>query len=159
MADVFKQFNPGAAFEYRFTEDAYMAKFAREEQLGRLVYVFAIFAILIACIGLFGLSSFIAEQRTREIGIRKVLGATVMGVWKLLTKEFAMLVLISITLAIPVSYLTMYKWLQNYSYRISLDWWIFTSAGVGATVVAIATVSFHAVRSALSNPARSLKSQ
>ena len=159
MADVFKQFNPGAAFEYRFTEDAYMAKFAREEQLGRLVYVFAIFAILIACIGLFGLSSFIAEQRTREIGIRKVLGATVMGVWKLLTKEFAMLVLISITLAIPVSYLTMYKWLQNYSYRISLGWWIFASAGVGATVVAIATVSFHAVRSALSNPARSLKSQ
>jgi len=124
-----------------------------------LVYVFAIFAILIACIGLFGLSSFIAEQRTREIGIRKVLGATVMGVWKLLTKEFAMLVLISITLAIPVSYLTMYKWLQNYSYRISLGWWIFASAGVGATVVAIATVSFHAVRSALSNPARSLKSQ
>jgi putative ABC transport system permease protein len=158
MAIVFKQFNPGAAFEYRFTEDVYMAKFAREEQLGRLAYIAAIFAIFISCIGLFGLSSFIAEQRTREIGIRKVLGATVLNIWKLLTQEFAMLVLVSISLAIPVSYFTLYNWLQDYSYRVSLDWWIFASAAISVTMIAIATVSFHAVRAALTNPVKSLRS-
>jgi ABC-type antimicrobial peptide transport system permease subunit len=154
---VFHKYNPAAPFEYKFVDDEYDRKFGNEERVGKLAGFFAVLAILISCLGLFGLASFVAEQRTKEIGVRKVLGASILNIWGLLSKEFVVLVCIALLIAIPVSYYCMHQWLQNYQYRASMSWWIFVVTGAGAIILTILTVSVQAIKAALANPAKSLK--
>ena len=156
---VFKKYSPASPFVYNFVDEQYSKKFGHEEQIGKLAAFFATLAIFISCLGLFGVASFVAEQRTKEIGVRKVLGATIFNVWKLLSKEFIVLVTISLLIAIPVAYYFMHNWLQNYEYRSPLSWWIFASAGFGAVLITILTVSFHAIKAAMANPVKSLRSE
>ena len=120
---------------------------------------FTVLAVFISCIGLFGLASFVAEQRTKEIGIRKVLGASVADLWGMLSKEFIRLVVLSCLIAIPVTWFAMNGWLQNYTYRTPIAWWIFAVTGCGALLLTLLTVSFQAIRVALSNPVDSLRSE
>jgi len=121
--------------------------------------IFSILAILIACLGLFGLATFMAEQRTKEIGVRKVLGASILNLWRLLSTEFVTLVFISLFMAIPLAYYFMHNWLQNYAYRVPLSWWIFVAAGGGAVVITLLTISFQAIKAAMVNPVKSLRSE
>jgi ABC-type antimicrobial peptide transport system permease subunit len=121
--------------------------------------VFAGFAIFISCLGLFGLSSFTAEQRKREIGVRKVLGASALNVWRLLSKEFMVLIIISLCISLPVSYYVMYNWLQRYSYRISMSIWIFAGTIALAMFITLVTVSFQSIRASIANPVKSLRSE
>ncbi|PWT70670.1 MAG: ABC transporter permease [Bacteroidetes bacterium] len=156
---VFRKYSPNQIFEFKFVDQEYGKKFEAEERIGKLACCFAILAIFISCIGLFGMASFMAEQRIKEIGIRKVLGASVVNVWKLLTWDFAVMVLISLFIAVPLSYYFMHNWLQNYSYRARLSWWIFAAAAFGALLITVLTVSYQSVRAALSNPVRNLRSE
>jgi putative ABC transport system permease protein len=156
---VFKKLVPAAPFDYQFAEDEYAMKFAAEERIGKLSWFFAALAILISCLGLFGLASFVAEQRTKEIGVRKVLGASVATLWRLLTKEFVLLVIISLFIAIPAAYYFMNQWLQGYQYRAELSWWIFAAAAVGALLITLLTVSYQAIKAALMNPVKSLRTE
>ena len=132
---VFKKFNPGGPFEYKFTDDQYAEKFENEQRIGNLATFFAILAVFISCLGLFGLASFVAEQRTKEIGVRKVLGATVFNLWKMLSKDFFALVIISCCIAIPIAWYFLHQWLQQYEYRTPVSWWIFVAAAGGALVL------------------------
>lgn len=159
IGSVFKKIIPSAPFDYQFVDKQYAAKFAAEERVGKLAAFFALLAIFISCLGLFGLASFVAEQRIKEIGIRKVLGASAFNLWRLLSKDFVMLVIISLLIAVPIAFYFMHSWLQNYAYRSKLPWWIFASAGAGALVITLLTVSFQAVKAALANPVKSLKTQ
>ncbi len=156
---VFKKYNPASPFDYKFTDEEYAKKFSDEEQTSSLATIASTLAIFISCIGLFGLTSFIAEQRTKEIGIRKVLGATVFNLINLLSKEFVLLVITSFFIAIPISYYLMYNWLQNYEYRIQLYWWMFAVAGITVLFIALATISFQAIKAAVANPVKSLRSE
>ena len=153
---VFKRLAPGGAFEYKFIDEEYARKFSDEVRVGRIVTVFALLAIFISCLGLFGLVSFVAEQRTKEIGIRKVLGARVIGIWALLTREFIGLVLIACVIAIPIAYYFLHEWLQQYEYRAALSWWVFGAGALGAVLITLATVSWQAVRAASMDPVKSL---
>jgi predicted permease len=159
MEPVFKQFNPASPFLYSFLDEEYQKKFNTESRIGNLATVFSGLAILISCLGLFGLASFVAEQRTKEIGIRKVLGAGVTGLWALLSADFIKLVALSMLISMPVAYYSMNQWLQNYVLHTSLSAWIFIVAGAGLLFVTIATVSYQAVRAALMNPVKSLRSE
>ena len=159
MEPVFKQFNPASPFIYSFIDEEYQKKFNTESRIGNLATVFSVLAILISCLGLFGLASFVAEQRTKEIGVRKVLGASVTGLWALLSTDFIKLVVLSMLIAMPLSYYCMHQWLQNYALHTSLSAWIFVVAGVGLLVVTVATVSYQVVRAALMNPIKSLRSE
>ena len=156
---VFKEHFPDLPFEYDFVDAEYGEKFASEERIGTLSGIFTALAILISCLGLFGLTSFVAEQRTKEIGVRKVLGATVFNVWNMLSKDFLKLVTISCFIAIPISYYIMNGWLQDYPYRVILEWWIFVLAVVGAMGVTVLTVSFQAIKAAKANPIKSLRTE
>jgi putative ABC transport system permease protein len=156
---VFDQIVPSALFDYKFVDEEYAAKFSQEERIGELSGIFAILAIFISCLGLFGLASFIAEQRTKEIGIRKVVGASVFNLWRLLSKDFVVLVFISLFIAIPTAYYFMHNWLQHYQYRTDLSWWIFALAGAGALVITLMTVSFQAIKAAIANPVKSLRTE
>jgi ABC-type antimicrobial peptide transport system permease subunit len=159
IENIFKKYNPGSPFEYKFTDDEYTRKFSDEQRTGSLAIVFAVLAIFISCLGLFGLASFVAEQRIKEIGVRKVLGASVFNLWRLLSKDFLLLVIIALIIAVPMSYYFMYNWLQNYEYRTQLAWWIFAVAGVAALFITLLTVSFQAIRAALMNPVKSLRTE
>jgi putative ABC transport system permease protein len=159
IAPVFQKYNPGSPFEYKFVDQEYAQKFSDEQRIGKLSTIFSALAILISCLGLFGLSSFVAEQRTREIGVRKVLGASVFNVWRLLSKEFVALVGISLLIAAPLAYYYMHNWLRSYDYRTPISPWIFLAAGAGALLFTLLTVSFQAIKAALMNPARSLRSE
>jgi len=156
---AFKRYIPSAPFEYKFADTEFAAKFSAEERIGKLSTVFATLAIFISCLGLFGLASFVAEQRTKEIGVRKVLGATVADLWGLLSKEFMVLVLISLLIASPLAYYFMHNWLQNYQYRTELSWWIFIAAAIGALSITIITVSFQSIKAAMANPVKSLRTE
>lgn len=156
---VFKTLIPAAPFEFKFVDDDYAAKFAAEERIEKLAGFFAVLAILISCLGLFGLASFVAEQRTKEIGVRKILGASVTDLWGMLSKDFVLLVAASFVIAAPVAFYFMYNWLQKYQYRTALSWWIFVVAGAGALLVTLVTVSFQAIKAAVANPVRSLRSE
>ncbi len=158
-ASVFKKNFPNLPFEYQFVDDEYAAKFSAEERIGNLAGVFTGLAILISCLGLFGLASYVAEQRTKEIGVRKVLGASVGSLWRLLSKDFVMLVVIALLIAAPLAWYFMDGWLQKYTYRTELSWWIFAAAGTGALTITLLTVSFQAVKAALMNPVKSLRSE
>ena len=154
---VFKGHFPDIPFEYEFVDEQYGEKFASEERIGTLSGIFTALAILISCLGLFGLTSFVAEQRTKEIGVRKVLGASVFNVWNMLSKDFLKLVIVSCFIAVPIAYYVMNGWLQEYPYRVILKWWIFALAIVGAMLVTVITVSFQAIKAARANPIRSLR--
>ncbi len=159
IESVFKKYNPDQPFQYQFVDEDYAKKFGNEERIATLSSFFAILAIFISCLGLFGMASFVAEQRTKEIGVRKVLGASVFNLWRLLSKDFMSLVIISLLIAIPVAYYFMYSWLQNYQYRTAISWWIFASAGLGAILITLLTVSFQAIKAALANPVKSLRTE
>jgi ABC-type antimicrobial peptide transport system permease subunit len=156
---AFKKYIPSAPFDYKFADAQFAAKFAAEERVGKLATFFAALAIFISCLGLFGLASFVAEQRTKEIGVRKVLGATVTNLWGLLSKDFVVLVLISCFIATPIAWYFMSKWLLKYDYHTTISWWVFIASALGAMIVTIATVSFQAIKAALANPVKSLRSE
>ena len=156
---AFKKIVPSAPFDYKFVDEDYALKFAAEERISKLAGFFAAFAVLISCLGLFGLASFVAEQRTKEIGVRKILGASVFNLWRLLSKEFLVLVIVSLFIATPLAYYFMNSWLQDYQYRTELSWWIFAAAGAVAIVISLLTVSFQAIKAAIANPVRSLRSE
>jgi ABC-type antimicrobial peptide transport system permease subunit len=156
---VFKKFNPDQPFEYKFADEEYDKKFDNEERVGKLAGFFAILAVAISCLGLFALASFVAEQRTKEIGVRKVLGASVFNVWNLLSKDFVMLVIISFFIATPLAYYFMHNWLQNYNYRAELSWWIFAAAGLGSLIITVFVVSFQSIKAAVANPVKSLRTE
>lgn len=151
--------SPSSPFEYQFTDEQYDQKFRIEERIGKLARVFAILAIFISCLGLFGLSAFIAEQKTKEIGIRKVLGASVTNLWALQSKSFLSLVLLSCVIAIPLANYYLEGWLDGYDHRINLTWTVFAFAAVLAMVVTLVTVSFQSIKAALVNPVESLRSE
>jgi len=157
IAPVFKKFNPGSPFDYEFIDEQYAKKFSTEERVGNLATFFAILAVFISCLGLFGLASFVAEQRTKEIGVRKVLGATVFNLWQMLSKDFFTLVIISCCIAIPLAWYFLNEWLHQYDYRTPISWWIFVAAAAGAVMITILTVSFQAIKAALANPIKSLR--
>jgi putative ABC transport system permease protein len=156
---VFKKFNPASPFICHFNDDEYAQKFATETRIGNLAAVFAGLAIFISCLGLFGLASFVAEQRTKEIGVRKVLGAGVLDLWALLSKDFLRLVILSMFISMPLVFFGMHRWLEHYAYRTPLSWWIFASAGAGILLITLATVSFQSLKAALMNPVRSLRTE
>jgi ABC-type antimicrobial peptide transport system permease subunit len=156
---VFKSFNPDQPFTYSFVDDDYAKKFGNEERIGKLANTFAILAVIICCLGLFGLTSFVAEQRRKEIGVRKVLGASVFNVWQLLSRDFMLLVFISLFMAIPIAYYFMHNWLLNYQYRTGLSVWVFIAAGVAALLITLLTVSFQSIRAAIANPVKGLRTE
>jgi len=159
IEEVFKNFNPASPFNSSFVDEEFAKKFGNEERIGKLEMYFAILAIFISCLGLFGLASFVAEQRTKEIGIRKVLGASVAGLWQMLSKDFVILVIVSCLIAVPLAYYFMYIWLQKYDYRTSIPWWLFFLACAGALIITLLTISFQAIKAAMANPVRSLRTE
>lgn len=156
---VFKENFPNTPFEYQFVDEEYGKKFRSEERIASLARVFTALAILISCLGLFGLASFVAEQRTKEIGVRKVLGASISQLWLLLSKDFLKLVLIALIIASPLAYYIMGQWLQKFSYRTSIGWDVFAIACFGAFIITLITVSFQAIKAATSNPVKSLRTE
>jgi putative ABC transport system permease protein len=156
---TFKKVIPDAPFDYNFATQEYAAKFATEDNIGRLAIVFTSLAIIISCLGLFGLASFVAEQRTKEIGIRKVLGASVPNLWRMLSFEFVVLIIVSCIIAVPTSYYFLSKGISNYDYKTDIAWWIFAAASGSALLITLATVSFQAIKAALANPVNSLRTE
>jgi putative ABC transport system permease protein len=159
MAAVMKKDNPAYPFQYDFVDETFAKFFTSEALLGVLSRLFAVLAILISCLGLFGLSAYTAERRTKEIGIRKVLGASVTGITQLLSREFLQLILLSAVIAFPVTWLAMSHWLRQFAYRVNIEWWIFLAGGLAAMGIALVTISFQSVRAALMNPVKSLRAE
>ena len=159
VQDKWKSMAPGQPFAYSFMDDDFNATYKSEERVGKIFISFAILAILIACLGLFGLVTYAAEQRTKEIGVRKVLGATVSNIVAMLSRDFLKLVLIASFIAFPVAWFGMNKWLQDFAYRVSISWWIFLAAAVIAVVIALFTVGIQAMKAAVANPVRALRSE
>jgi putative ABC transport system permease protein len=159
IESIVKANNPGYPFNYTFVDQEYDRQFRSEILIGKLSRIFALLAIIISCLGLFGLATYTAERKTKEIGIRKVLGASIAGIAGLLSKNFLLLVAISAIIAFPVAWWAMHKWLQDFSYRISISWWIFIAAGLLAMLIALLTISFQSIRAALANPVRSLRTE
>ncbi len=156
---TYRQFEPNSAFAYQFLDQNFAQQYAAEQKQSQLLLIFTALAIFIACLGLFGLAAFTAEQRTKEIGIRKILGASVTGIVFMLSKDFLKLVLISIVIASPIAWYAMHQWLQNFAYRIDIRWWVFALSGILALLIALITVSSQAVKAALANPVKSLRSE
>jgi ABC-type antimicrobial peptide transport system permease subunit len=156
---IFDRYNPGALFQYHFEDENYASKFQLEMLVGRLAGIFAAFAVFISCLGLFGLAAYVAEQRTKEIGIRKVLGASVPEIFLMLTKDFIVLVVISCVIASPIAFYFLKNWLQQYTYRISISPMVFVAAAVAAIAITGITISFQAIKAALMNPTKSLRSE
>jgi len=154
-----KSMAAGLPFSYRFLDDSFNEMYRNEQRVGKLAISFAVLAIFIACLGLFGLATYMAEQRTKEIGIRKVLGASVGNVVNMLSKDFIILVLIASVIAFPVAWWAMHSWLQDFAYRITIGWWIFLAAGAIAFLIAFITVSSQAIKAALANPVKSLRTE
>lgn len=159
VENVLKSYDPAGNFNYLFADKDFNRKFFREQRMASLTNFFAILAIFISCMGLFGLASYVAEQRTKEIGIRKILGASVANLWQMLSKDFIILVVISCLIAAPVAYYFMNNWLQKYPYRTEISWWIFVAATIGALAIAMLTVSYQAIKAAMMNPVKSLKTE
>jgi putative ABC transport system permease protein len=159
ISPVMAKYSPAEPFDYKFVDEEYDARFRGELRVGQLAGFFTAVAIFISCLGLFGLASFVAEQRTREIGVRKVLGATVFNLWKMLSRDFVLLVSLSCLIAIPIAGLSLHQWLQQFAYRTEISLWIFVAAGVASMVIAILTISFQTIRAAIVNPITSLRSE
>jgi len=156
---IYKTYAPSVPFSYQFVDDEYAKKFANEERIGKLASSFAALAIFISCLGLFGMAAFMAEQRVKEIGVRKVLGASVFNLWRLMSMDFVVLVLIASVIAAPVAWLSMHEWLKNFTYRTVLSWWIFAGTAAGAVVITLLTVSYQSIKAGLANPVKSLRSE
>jgi len=156
---IFKQYNPQYPFEYYFADEYYAKKFSDEKRTEAFAQLFAALTIFISCLGLFGLASYMVENRIKEIGVRKVLGASMMNIAFLLSKNFLKLIIISVIIASPVAYIAMSKWLSNYQYRTEIHWWIFFSAGLLAIIIALITISFQAIKAAIANPVKSLRTE
>jgi ABC-type antimicrobial peptide transport system permease subunit len=154
-----KKYNPDYPFEYQFLDEAYQRLYKSETLVSILAYYFAVLTIIISCLGLFGLAAFTAEQRTKEIGIRKILGASVAGIIGLLSRDFVKLVLVSILIATPVGYYTVRKWLDNFAYKIDLDVWVFLMAGSMILLITIFTIGYQAIKAAVANPVKSLRTE
>jgi ABC-type antimicrobial peptide transport system permease subunit len=159
VATVLKKDNPSYPFTYHFVDDQFNQMFQNEQLISKLSRVFATLAIIISCLGLFGLAAYTAERRIKEIGVRKVLGASITNITTLLSKDFLLLVLASCLVAFPLAWWMMHSWLQNYKYRIEISWWIFLIAGIVAILIALITVSFQAIKAAIANPVESLRSE
>ncbi|TRZ45725.1 ABC transporter permease [Robertkochia solimangrovi] len=159
IEQVFKEHFPNLPFSYQFVDEEYAQKFAAEERIASLASVFTVLAILISCLGLFGLASFVAEQRTKEIGVRKVLGADITNLWMLLSKDFLTLVAISLLIASPLAYFFMQNWITKFTYKTNISWWIFLMAGMGAILITMITVSFQSLKAATANPVKSLRTE
>ncbi|HEY4196058.1 MAG TPA: ABC transporter permease [Mucilaginibacter sp.] len=159
IGNVLKKDNPGYPFEYKFLDEEFNSLFKSETLIGKLSSVFSVLAIFISCLGLFGLAAYTAGRRVKEIGIRKVLGASVSGLVSLLSMDFLRLVMLSCLIAFPIAWWAMSKWLQDYQYRIEIHWWVFAISGILALLIALATVSFQAIKAALINPVKSLRSE
>jgi len=159
IEQTWKKFVPAVPFEYKFVDEEFGSKFRDEERIGKLASYFAVLAIFISCLGLFGMASFVAEQRTKEIGIRKVLGASIANLWRLLSIEFFVLVLVSCIIAAPIAWYYLHNWLINYDYRIEITWQVFVLAAFVALIITLLTVSFQAIKAAISNPVKSLRTE
>lgn len=149
----------GMPFSYRFLDDSFTEMYISEQRVGTIAIVFAILAVFVACLGLFGLVTFMAEQRTKEIGVRKVLGASVANLVAMLSKDFLKLVGISTIIAFPLAWWAMHYWLKDFAYRINISWWIFLAAAIIALMVALITISVQAIKAANANPAKSLRTE
>ena len=159
IEQVWKKYTPTVPFDYKFVDEDFGSKFRGEERIGKLSSYFAILAIFISCLGLFGMASFVAEQRAKEIGVRKVLGASIVNLWRLLSAEFVLLVLFSCIIAAPIAWYYLNNWLTNYDYRIKIDWQVFVLAAVAALLITLMTVSFQAIKAAIANPVKSLRAE
>ncbi|MDR6337050.1 ABC-type antimicrobial peptide transport system permease subunit [Filimonas zeae] len=156
---ILKKYAPSMPFNYTYADEDFASKFGSEERIGKLAGFFALLAIFISCLGLFGMAAFMAEQRIREIGVRKVLGASVFQLWHLLSRDFMFLILIALLIATPIAWYGMHTWLNNFQYRTSLSWWIFFLAGAIALLLTLITVSIQSVKAAMANPVKSLKTE
>jgi putative ABC transport system permease protein len=150
---------PGLPFSYRFLDDSFNSMYRAEQRMGKLALGFAILAIIVASMGLFGLATYASEQRVKEIGIRKVLGASVANITQMLSKDFLKLIVIASLIAFPIAGWAMYTWLQNFAYRIDIQWWVFIVAAFIAILIAMITISFQAIKAALANPVKSLRTE
>jgi putative ABC transport system permease protein len=159
LTTIFNKYNPAYPYDYRFVDDDYNRKFSEEVLVGKLAGIFAGLAIFISCLGLFGLAAFVAEQRTKEIGIRKVLGASISQVWVLLSKDFILLVMISCIIASPLALYFLQKWLQKYDYHITIGPGVFIISALAAIIITLITISFQSIKAALANPVKSLRSE
>jgi ABC-type antimicrobial peptide transport system permease subunit len=156
---IFKEYNPQYPFEYVFTDESYAKKFSDTQRTGKLAALFAGLTIFISCLGLFALSAYMAENRIKEIGVRKVLGASVFSITSLMSKDFLKLVIISFIIASPVAWFAMSKWLESYTYRIRMEWWIYAAAGLLSVTIALITISAQAIKAAIANPVAALRSE
>ncbi len=156
---VWQQTFPDYVYEYRFLDDKIDSFYKQESQLSQLYKIFAAIAIFLSCLGLYGLASFMAVQRIKEVGIRKVLGATAGNIVYLFSKEFILLIAIAFAIATPIAWYCMHQWLQDYAYRINISWWLFAAGGLAAIMIALATISFQAIKAAIANPVISLRSE
>jgi len=154
---IWKDMAPGRAFVFKFLDDEFDALYRSDRQIGTIVSIFSILAVFIACLGLLGLASYSAEQRTKEIGIRKAMGANVGQIFVLMTSELAQLVIISVAISVPFAWYIMSRWLDNFAYRIDLAWWIFALAGLTALALAVITVTYQSVKAAMADPIESLR--
>jgi putative ABC transport system permease protein len=159
LQKVWKTMINDIALQYSFVDDSVTKQYGNEQKMQGIFYVFAGLSLLIACLGLFGLSIFIVERKVKEIGIRKVLGASVTGIVGLLSKDFMKLVLIAAVIASPLAWYFMHGWLQDFAYRVNIGWWIFGIAGMIALLIALVTISFRAIRAAIANPVKSLRTE
>jgi putative ABC transport system permease protein len=156
---LWKNLSPSQPLRYTFLDERFANMYADVQGMGRIFTSFAVLAIIIACLGLFALSAFMAEQRSKEIGIRKVLGASVQSITRLLSLDFVKLVVIAIVIASPIAWWAMNKWLEDFTYKIVIGWWIFALAGFVAIAIALLTVSFQSIKAAIANPIRALKTE
>jgi putative ABC transport system permease protein len=159
IEDFWKKSFPGYPFEYFMLDDDFNLQYKSEARLAKVTSLFSVLTILIASLGLFGLVAYATQQRVKEIGVRKVLGATASNITVMLSKDFLKLVLIAACIAIPAGWFVMNKWLEDFAYRINISWWMFVVAGLGALIVALLTVSFQAIKAALANPVKSLRTE
>jgi putative ABC transport system permease protein len=150
---------PGMPFSYRFMDASFDEMYRSEQRVGKVAVSFAVLTIIIACLGLFGLATYAAEQRVKEIGIRKVLGATITNIVNMLSRDFLKLVVIALLIASPIAWWAMKHWLQDFAYRIDINWWVFVGAGCIAIIIALATVSFQAIKAARTNPVKNLRTE
>jgi len=159
MQGIYKKYDQDTPFTYTFMDDAFNEQYKAEDRLASIFSIFTYITVILATLGLFGLAAFTIEQRTKEIGIRKVLGASVASINSLLSRDFLKLVILAIAIASPIAWWAMHNWLQNFAYRITISWWVFAAAGFVAIVTAIITISYHALRAAIANPVESLRSE
>ncbi|MFN2440310.1 MAG: ABC transporter permease, partial [Chitinophagaceae bacterium] len=157
LSGKWKEFAPSSPFDYSFLDAEFDALYHAEKRMGTVFTIFTVLSIFVACLGLFGLAAYTAERRTKEIGVRKVLGASVQGLVLLLSKDFVKLVLLAAVIAFPIAWWGMSKWLEDFAYRITIGWWVFIVAGIIALLIALFTVSFQAIKAAVKNPVKNLR--